>query len=654
MKKCFKCDSEMEGDAVYCPNCGEAVTEPEVGGEAVTEPEASDEEVAEPEANGEEVTEPEVSDEEVAEPEANGEAVTEPEVSGEEVTEPEASDEEVTEPEVIEAVQVEESVPAVEPSPVQNPGKSGNGRKTVLVAGVIAAVAVIGVAAATMLLPAKKDPKDVVIDAFKSVYASEQVMPIDEIFGLTDMNKYARTENIENNMTLKLESISDPSLEMLEGSGIEVNTKRDIKNKDFLAMIGIQYQNMDLVHANTYLDETHLMLSVPELSKKVFSLNYAEDLEGQIAQSPYLGKEMINSGIDISVFDDYMKYAMSFYNDEENKPIDIAGVWEHYKESSNAIEEFKAAMTVEKGEKATKVVNGKEVECQGYDAVITKEASIQYLRTSFDFFLEDETLKKDVVEYLTQMIRFSEGMGGYNSFGMNAEEAQEEAWGEAKDSIDQFMVELEKMMGDVTMTVYVDKSGRMASLNATTELVNEEGDTVTVNLDADLKGGSYLTQNADLVLTFSGQDEKTIEITMSKEGTYDKKTLTSDIQLTAEMDEEKMNITYNGFYQISDGSYDMKLGFDYDGDEGYISMNGFVTDLEKGKSMDVTADAMEVFYDGEKLAELSGSYVFKPLEGEVTVPEGEVMDILAATEKEWEDVQAEIMAGVFLFYSKFQ
>ena len=50
-------------------------------------------------------------------------------------------------------------------------------------------------------------------------------------------------------------------------------------------------------------------------------------------------------------------------------------------------------MTVEKAEKGTYTVDGKNETCKGYTVNISKNSMVDFLRTSADFFLQDEELK---------------------------------------------------------------------------------------------------------------------------------------------------------------------------------------------------------------------------------------------------------------------
>ncbi len=77
-----------------------------------------------------------------------------------------------------------------------------------------------------------------------------------------------------------------------------------------------------------------------------------------------------------------------------------------------------------------------------------------------------------------------------------------------------------------------------------------------------------------------------------------------------------------------------------------LSVTGVIDSLEKGTSIHATMDSLEISAEsGLYSAVLSGEYEYKPLAGEVTAPEGEEMDVLAATEEDWQNVVMEMIYG---------
>lgn len=637
MKVCPSCGKEMPDEYGFCTTCGHEMRDGENSaptGAAEQDADHAGEDTAEAD------TMPAAED-----------AVKEPEAALEEAA-PEAETAPETAPEAV----AEDAAPASavlskEPSPE----KAGNGKKIGLIAGVVALVAVAGVSAMTLTKSnTDKDPKETVIEAFKSVYEGEKVSHLDEIFGFNQMYDTATTKSTEASMTIKFDGSNMYYMDELIGSGIEIQGKNDLENKKSSAMVGVQFQGMDLAHADIYLDEFEIMMAVPELSSKVFKLNYADDLQDQIDKSPYLGKYIEDMDFDMDAISEYIDYAYAIDNSKEDAPFDIPALWDRYKTGSQAIENLKASMTVEKGDKAIRTVDGKEENCLTFKAVIPGESVIEFFRATSDFFMDDEQLRTDIMEYLTQVFKLSESMNpySYSYYSQNPEEMTDELYDEAEKSFDEFLDELETILqDDIRMTVYVDSKGRLAALEAETELTSDDN-VINAEFTAALKGGDYLTQNAEVELLMY-DDEHKLVLSMDKSGSYDGKDLLSDVTFKLTMDDEEYSASYSGSYKAANKSYELELVIDADYNSMKFTMEGVVTELKKGVSLETTIESLRIDVDGEYI-ELSGSYAFGPLDGEVTVPDGTQMDILAASESDWEAVGMEILMKAMELSSKLQ
>ena len=105
-------------------------------------------------------------------------------------------------------------------------GGNGSGRKKWLIsAGAAAAVAVVG---GGVMLSHQADPKDTVIDAFKSITAEGQLNPSEEIFGTKELEKLLQKGSAQTGMELSMMGISDESLNQMSGAGIGLDVKRDV------------------------------------------------------------------------------------------------------------------------------------------------------------------------------------------------------------------------------------------------------------------------------------------------------------------------------------------------------------------------------------------------------------------------------------------
>ncbi len=523
---------------------------------------------------------------------------------------------------------------------------------------VIAALAVIAVAAVAYVKMNAKDPKQVVIDAFEKVYTEDQVFPSEELFGFKDFSEAALKADMESGLTLKMDSCSDPTVNQFAGSGLRLEGKSDKTNGRSSFNMGVIYNGMDLANLDAYYGDDNLMMAVPELSGKVFTLDLGDGLGERIKNSPTVGPLLAENGVDVDglagYFTDLIDEAEKA--EEEGKaPFDIEALLTRYREGSSAQENFKAAMTVEKADKGTYTMNGAQVSCQGYDVLISKDSMIEFLRTSSDFFLQDETLKADYLKQLEATVRMSELMGsamtGMGS--MSAEQMQEQAYDEVKDAVDEMITYLDKTLTDIQMTVYVDKDGNLAALEGSTNLyvdeeIAEAEGYVVVTFNLTLEGGAYLTQNVKGNITMEDADD-TVKLDLLKQGTYDGKMLTCDLSVDVTApDASVYNFMYTGTYDSNDGSYHAAVELGGEGSQLFkMSAAGIVDQMEKGKAYHMDIDALEIAaMDNSMNMVLSGELYSRPLSSEITPLEGEPMDVLSATEEDWNNVLMEMVFGI--------
>ena len=297
------------------------------------------------------------------------------------------------------------------------------------------------------------------------------------------------------------------------------------------------------------------------------------------------------------------------------------------------------------------IYNGKEQACRGYEVTVSKEAMINFLRTSSDFFLQDEVLKKDFLKRLELSVKLSQ-LAGAQMEGQDfptAQEMQEQTYEEARTEIDGMIAFLDSSLNDVSMTVYVDKEGCLASVKGTTSFnsTGSEAEPVQLQFGCELKGGAYPTQNMSAQAVLEN-GAASVQIEAVKEGAYDGKELTSGFELSIENQgeiAEKWDITLDSSYNSEGGGFDVQAAAAQDGMEllGF-SAQGVVDELEKGKNIHLTLDSLDVSAMGDTgNAVLSGEYYIRPLTEEVVPLEGDTMDVLAAAEEEWNSVLMEVL-----------
>ena len=527
-------------------------------------------------------------------------------------------------------------------------GGNGSGRKKWLIpAGAAAAVAVIG---GGVMLSHQADPKDTVIDAFKSITAEGQLNPSEEIFGTKELEDLLQKGSAQTGMELSMTGIFDESLNQMSGAGI-VDSGRQLLN------LSLQYGGGELADAQLYMDDTQIMAAIPALSSRMFTLDYVNDLEGQLINSPYAAQKLEEQGIDIEGLANYLGQYKEALSDEEPM-MDLKALWNRYKEGSKAIDDLKTAMTVTKNDKKEFTIDGQSENCRGYHVTLPKDALIRFAKTTREFFLNDETLKQDVVRYLelagdASSIYAADGDGE----SVDPEEQQKELWAQAEAVLDNLVEEMENTIGDVTMDVYVRKDGKMAGFSYETDATVEE-ENVRFYGDVSFGGGYNMLSNVNGALNIEDSDGQIITVSLDKTSAYEAgKSWSGQVIATLQGDEEKYQFILDGDYQIADGSYEVKLDLQSNGaSQASLTTNGAVSDLSKGESVHIDMDSLRLettlLNGSSSYVEFAGSYYVNPLEDEIVQPDGVPFDVLASSEEDYNQVTTEITGNLFAILLK--
>ena len=541
-------------------------------------------------------------------------------------------------------------------------GKKKSSGKILVIGACIATVLGLGVFGATRLM--EKDPKEIVIAAFENVYPEDQVKPMEELFGLSEFQENA-SNNSEANFKITLDQVSDETANQAAGVGIRTGAKYDREQRKVSGNLGFLYNNMDVVNLNLYYGDETVMVSIPELSGKVFTLDLTEGLAERLENSPLLGPALANSDMDVKglelFFREYTEWIEKKAEDAKaGDPYGFRDAWNRYKNGCEASENFKAALTVEKAEKAVFQMDGKEENCRGYRVLVSKDDMISFLRTSSDFFLQDPELKENFLENLKMSMRLLE-LTGEMEFsamaGKSPEDVLNENYEEAKEFVDEAIEELDKSLNDIEMLVHVDKNGRLASVWGTTSITNED-ENIQLSFTVLLQGGSYLTQNA-VVKVEAESETQTAAFELVKSGTYDGKQLTGDISIDCAVDDENLYFVMGGSYEAEGGDLVLQGEVGSDGQKIIgISAVGIISELEKGTTLHMDLDEIRMDVPGNILnsgfnlggeedfyAVFSGEYDLRPLSAAIEELPGEKLDVVEATEEDWQRVFMEAYMG---------
>ena len=556
------------------------------------------------------------------------------------------------------------------------PEKKKSGKMMIGVAAAVAAVG-IGIAVVPRLM---EDPKKTVIAAFESVNSDNQITGAEEIFGLREFLENYGKVNCESIFRIQIDGCSQPGMEMLTGAGLEIRSKADLENWKSRAEMALNYNHMDLAELQFYYGDQVFMAAVPELVDRVFTLKINDSLGDSLKNSPTVAPYLEASGVDTEQLAELVQEMMKKpENGTAKGQLDFPGLLDRYQKGCKAKESFQQAMMVEKAEKGSFLVDGKETVCKGYHVQISKDSLIAFLRTSSDFFLNDEELKEQYLDRLRLSVSMTELFSGAMAAGdlPSAEEMLQQSYDEVKEQTDWMIQILEQSLQDVDMTVYVDPKGRLASLTGTTTVVeadmeaaesepaNEEAGTgdssdaakgtgeavkgkreAQIDFALDLHGGSYLTENMNGRLSITSEGATT-DILYEKEESFDGEQLDSDHTVSVLSSDGNITMNASGTYITESGScqLDMELLVP-EMQPIKIHGSGMVTELEKGKSIYADIDSLSVEAEGITM-NFSGELGYGPLSEEVLPLEGEELDVLAATEEDWGEIMMEVYGNIF-------
>lgn len=545
--------------------------------------------------------------------------------------------------------------------------------------GVAAAVAAVGIGIA-VVPRLMEDPKKTVIAAFESVNSDNQITGAEEIFGLREFLENYGKVNCDSVFRIQIDGCSQPGMEMLTGAGMEIRSKADLENWKSRAEMALNYNHMDLAELQFYYGDQVFMAAVPELVDRVFTLKINDSLGDSLKNSPTVAPYLEASGVDTEQLAELVQEMMKKpENGTAKGQLDFPGLLDRYQKGCKAKESFQQAMMVEKAEKGSFLVDGKETVCKGYHVQISKDSLIAFLRTSSDFFLNDEELKEQYLDQLRLSVSMTELFSGAMAAEdlPSAEEMLQQSYDEVKEQTDWMIQILEQSLQDVDMTVYVDPKGRLASLTGTTTVVeadmeaaesepaNEEAGTgdssdaaeetgeavkekreAQIDFALDLHGGSYLTENMNGRLSITSEGATT-DILYEKEESYDGEQLDSDHTVSVLSSDGNITMNASGTYITESGScqLDMELLVP-EMQPIKIHGSGMVTELEKGKSIYADIDSLSVEAKGITM-NFSGELGYGPLSEEVLPLEGEELDVLAATEEDWGEIMMEVYGNIF-------
>ena len=324
--------------------------------------------------------------------------------------------------------------------------------------------------------------------------------------------------------------------------------------------------------ATGYIDEKKIKASCPVISDYLFVYDYSSK-----NNDGYIAELLDDQGIDIEDFNTMI----AFFNDNSDLYRKFSEkTMDYYKDCINGIDLEKT------GNKDTFTVNGKEITCKEYKAVITEDDMAEWIKGYQELlsdFVDDNSDEFEVLEEIS---------------------------GEDFDVEDEFDVYLDEIedMEDLEITVYA-KGTTVAAIGYVYD--DEEVQIL-------FKGGDYLAQNLEVIV----DDDTVLTIEGEIKGDVETSTIEAD------------DYTIEWSYDRKSGKLTIECDdFEFEGK--------LVT--KKGE-MTISIDSLEV--DGDEI-EIDKLEIIYSSNADIKEPKGDEFDIGTADEDEFEDLGEEIYENVY-------
>ena len=474
------------------------------------------------------------------------------------------------------------------------PKSPKKGIKIALIAA--AGIAVCGLAAGAVLL---NQPKAVIARGVKNTWKAmcTEESGVAEHLGLRQISRMVDTGKSRRKAELSV-SVGPQDMGIgLADVGLSGWLEKDDKGK-MLGRVSGTMGELEIAGLDFYHDNEKTVAGSPELYSKYFYVDHQE-LKEKLEDSKV--RKMLKD-----------EFGIEWDGELEDERLDlIAEYWDVSRENWIALMKN---MSVEKIDKRTFTVGGKDKACQGYELTIDRDDIRQVLEDMDDVMLNNSMLVKA---------------------------AAEASWTSPEDMKRQLKEISKRLLGalknDLVLQVYVGPKGRIVCVEGDYSL---NGEVITMSL-----GGS---------LELTGKKNPLDTVYLEAEGKVAsmaaaKLTFSRELNDSGNMIKDKVNLglsaTGAGMFNVS-AKAEANASLTLPGVQGSASANGTVGDLAKGKQFLVTLDDASVGAYGLSMpfVGITASYGVEPLKEEIVDPTEDVklVNVLKLTRDDLNEIGSEI------------
>ena len=324
---------------------------------------------------------------------------------------------------------------------------------------------------------------------------------------------------------------------------------------------------------------------------------------------------------DINDFENQEEISLRLFDEIETEEIDDAVV-KAYMDNFNALKE---SMQYSKAEAKEFELASGTTKCVGYTVEIAGADATDFLKNTINDVYACESVKESVKEA---------ALANYLAAGYSS---SDEYIAELDGAIQDFTTNA--MVGDVKANFYINK-GIVVDSEITAD-VTYEGSTVKFTVN----GGLDTDNSLDLALTLTAPDNSNMVIAYN-DSVENADSLKESYAVSMSGEGAKVAVAFESDYDASNGTLQAAVKATTDDAEAMaLNITGSVVSDDTTTKLDLTN--IEAVAQGESLGSFGYTLDIKSLDGEVTKPEGKVVNIFEINEDEYSEIMSELQAGLF-------
>lgn len=431
----------------------------------------------------------------------------------------------------------------------------------------------------------KKTPREALDKAFDKTFTTEN--PTRQLLGTQHLNEAINEGNgYSSGFSLKLQELSGEGLDdysgLLSGLGISIDCASDPKNKKSAGTLDVIYGGVTYLTIGGQLDNSKLYFTVPQLLDGSLFVDLAT-LKEDLASDSVMAQLFALSGLTLPE---------NFSADIADSFFTPAGLTLSA-ELITAYEELDRAIVVEKAKKETYSLPAEISAKTVYTMTIPQDAYTNLLNAGADYLNGYTAALSDALD----------GLGGETSSSSDLAASTEAL----KNSLEQ----LADVVGDVVLTVAVDKNGYVTYLGS--EVITE---TETLTFSACYTGKSNPLEDISLTFQYAKGDQILL-------------------------------LTYEESFDVQKQTSTFSFGLEIDGD-ALLTLSGELeyTDIEKGKRYALDINYLEFTLADELTFSFSGSCYLDTTSCAISSPSGTEYELFAMSETEFSALALKIITKI--------